>query len=83
MSGGIAIGFVEFADFCLNLIAFVALRLGRSWCETGVVTLAHADEPGLTSVRSPSQDAPHDDHQAERLYPLKAETEFDSPRERQ
>jgi len=60
--------------FCLNLIAFVALRLGRFWGETGAVTPAYVEEPGLTSVRSPSPDCPHDDHQGDRLYPLKAET---------
>src|SRR2546423_14265706 len=37
-------------SFCLNPIAFVALRLGRFWCETGAITLARADESGLTSI---------------------------------
>ena len=43
MSGGITIGFVDVAFFCLNPTAFVALRLGR-FCETGAITLARADE---------------------------------------
>jgi len=37
-------------SFCLNPIAFVVLRLGRFWCETGAVTPARADESRLTSI---------------------------------
>ena len=36
--------------FCPYSIAFVALRLGRFWCETGAVTPTRADESGLTSI---------------------------------
>ena len=37
-------------SFCLNPVAFVALRLRRFWCETGAVTPARADGSGLTSI---------------------------------
>jgi hypothetical protein len=69
--------------FCFNPIAFVALRLGRFWCETGAVTPARADEPGLTSVGLHRRT----------IFPMiikridlalsRRKQEFDSPRERQ
>jgi len=55
MSGGTTIGFVDFADFFFESDRVVALPQGRFWCETGAVARARADEPGLTSVSSPSQ----------------------------
>ena len=38
MSGRIEDAIVDFAAFRLNSIAFVALWLGRFWCETGAAT---------------------------------------------
>jgi hypothetical protein len=37
MSGRIKAGFVDFFYFRWRLIAFVAFRRGRFWCETGAV----------------------------------------------
>jgi hypothetical protein len=37
-------------SFCPHPIAFVALRLGRLWRETGAVTPARGDGSGLKSI---------------------------------
>jgi hypothetical protein len=50
MIGGITIGFVDVAFFLSQSDRVRCLRLGRFWCETGAITLARADESGLTSI---------------------------------
>ena len=74
MSGGITIGFVDFAAFVS--IRSRSLRFGwvRFWCETGVGHACPSSQAGIDIRRSPSPNSLHDDHQADRLGPLKAET---------
>ena len=61
-------------SFRQNPIAFVTLRLGRFWCETGAVAPARADESAIDIYGPLSPNSFQDDHRADRLGPLKAET---------
>jgi len=83
MSGGITIGFVDVAAFCLNPIAFVALRLGRFWCETGAVAPARADESGFTSIGLYRRTLFRMNFEQIDLALSRLKQGFDSPRERQ
>ena len=70
-------------SFCLNPIAFVALRLGRFWCETGAVTPARADELRLTSIGLYRRTLFRMIIQRVDLALSRLKQGFDSPRERQ
>ena len=72
MSGGITIGFVDLAVFLFQSdrvhCASVGSFLVRNWC--GHACLSR--RAGINIRGSPSPNSLHDDHQADRLGPLKA-----------
>jgi hypothetical protein len=74
MSGGITIGFVDLAVFLFQSdrvhCASVGSFLVRNWCGHACLS----KRAGINIRRSPSPNSLHDDHQADRLGPLKAET---------